>query len=376
MYKNPGTVTGVVMMSRLTGPLVKPLGCKEGYLIAVGDNISISAATEKITSMVQGAIALLPNLVIGLVIFIIFVIIGRIVRGFVRNQTRDRDARNVGLVFGRLAQGGLIILGFLIAATVVFPSFNPADALATLGIGGVAIGFAFKDILQNFLAGILILLTEPFSLDDQIIYKDYEGTVEQIETRATSIRTYDGRRVVIPNAELFTNAVMVNTAYDRRRLQYDFGIGYGDDIAKAKEIILDVLGSREDVIKDPQPEALVVDLAASTINIRARWWIEPPRRADYMASMDWVLETVCVKLVTAGIDLPFPTQQILLHDQTEETDGNRAKQREGWPASPDSDPPRSLNMSRSVLALAKSRRDQSQNGQAGSQQEADSNKHQ
>lgn len=269
------------MMSRLTGPLVKPLGCKEGYLISVGDNISISAATEKITSMVQGTIALLPNLVIGLVIFIIFVIIGRIVRGFVRKQTRDRDARNVGLVFGRLAQGGLIILGFLIAATVVFPSFNPADALATLGIGGVAIGFAFKDILQNFLAGILILLTEPFSLDDQIIYKDYEGTVEQIETRATSIRTYDGRRVVIPNAELFTNAVMVNTAYDRRRLQYDFGIGYGDDIAKAKKIILDVLGSREDMIKDPQPEALVVDLAASTINIRARWWIEPRLHSLY-----------------------------------------------------------------------------------------------
>ena len=337
----------------------------------MGDNISISAATEKITSMVQGAIALLPNLVIGLIIFIIFVIIGRVVRGFVRKQTRDRDTRNVGLVFGRLAQGGLIILGFLIAATVVFPSFNPADALATLGIGGVAIGFAFKDILQNFLAGILILLTEPFSLDDQIIYKDYEGTVEQIETRATSIRTYDGRRVVIPNAELFTNAVMVNTAYDRRRLQYDFGIGYGDDIAKAKEIILDVLGSREDVIKDPQPEALVVDLAGSTINIRARWWIEPPRRADYMASMDWVLEAICVKLVAAGIDLPFPTQQILLHDQTEETDGNRAKQREGWPASPDSDPPRSLSMSRSVLALAKSRRDQNQNGQESNQPKAD-----
>lgn len=310
--------------------------------------------------MIQGAIALIPNLVIGLVVFIVFWLIGKILRSFVRKRTQNRDTRNIGLVFGRLSQGGLIILGFLVAATIIFPSFNPADALATLGIGGVAIGFAFKDILQNFLAGILILITEPFQLDDQIIFKEFEGTVEHIETRATTIRTYDGRRVVIPNAELFTNSVMVNTAYDRRRLQYDIGIGYGDDIARAKDIILETLNSRPEVLEDPQPEALVVDLADSTINIRARWWIEPPRRADAVASMDWVLENICNQLVAAGIDLPFPTQQILFHDQTEETDGDRSRQREGWPVSPESDPPRALNLSRSVLTMVQNQRSQRQ----------------
>ncbi|MEL6160827.1 MAG: mechanosensitive ion channel family protein [Cyanobacteria bacterium J06627_32] len=320
------------------------------------ENISLSAATEKIMSMIGGAIALLPNLLIGVIVFIIFWILGRTVRRIVRRQTRDRDTRNVGLVFGRLAQGVLVILGFLIAATILFPSFQPADALATLGIGGVAIGFAFKDILQNFLAGILILLTEPFQLDDQIIFGDYEGTVEHIETRATTIRTYDGRRVVIPNAELFTNAVMVNTAYDRRRLQYDIGIGYGDSIGQAKEIILETLRNHSEVLKTPEPEALVVELAGSSINIRARWWIESPRRADVVASKDWVLENVCNKLVEAGIDLPFPTQQILFHDQTEETDGDRARQREGWPVQPEGNPPRSLNLSRSVLTMVKHQR--------------------
>ncbi|EDX86302.1 transporter, MscS family [Synechococcus sp. PCC 7335] len=327
------------------------------------NSISLSAATEKLSSMIQGAIALLPNIVIGIVIFILFWILGRFVRSFIRRQTKHRDTRNVGLVFGRLIQGGLVILGFLIAATIIFPSFNPADALAALGIGGVAIGFAFKDILQNFLAGILILLTEPFKLNDQIIFNGYEGTVEHIQTRATTIRTYDGRRVVIPNAELFTNAVIVNTAYDRRRLEYDIGIGYGDDIAQAKKIILRTLSSRNEVIKDPAPEALVVALADSTINIRARWWIEPPRQADMVASRDWVLENVCNELVAAGIDLPFPTQQVLFHDQTEETDGNRAKQREGWPVQPEGDSPRALNLSRSVLTMVKRQREQTENGQ-------------
>lgn len=225
------------------------------------EGFTLSGATEQIQEMIQGAIKLLPNLVIGIVVFIIFLLLGKFIRGVIRKQTKDKQTRNIGLVLGRLAQGALIILELLIAASIVLPNFVPADILASLGIGGVAIGFAFKDILQNFLAGILILLTEPFQIDDQIIFNDYEGTVERIETRATSIRTYDGRRVVIPNAELFTNSVMVNTAYDRRRLQYDIGIGYGDDIQKAKKIILEVLKEHGEILENPNPEAIVVELA-------------------------------------------------------------------------------------------------------------------
>ena len=93
----------------------------------------------------------------------------------------------------------------LIAVTAAFPSFTPADLVGALGIGGVAIGFAFKDIFQNYLAGLLILVTRPFVVGDQIRFKDYEGTVEDIQTRATFIKTYDGRRVIIPNGDLNTN---------------------------------------------------------------------------------------------------------------------------------------------------------------------------
>ena len=85
-------------------------------------------------------------------------------------------------------------------------------------------------------------------------------------------------------------------------------------------------------IANPPPEALVVGLAESTVNIRARWWVNPPRRAEVLDSQDWVLTELCNKLVMAGIDLPFPTQQILFHDRTDERDGDRARQREGWPA--------------------------------------------
>jgi small-conductance mechanosensitive channel len=223
-------------------------------------------------------------------------------------------------------------VGLFIALSIVIPSFKVGDLIQLLGISGVAFGFAFRDILQNFLAGILILLAEPFRIGDQIVVNNFEGSVEDIQTRATTIKTYDGRRIVIPNSELFTQSVTVNTAFDCRRLQYDVGIGYGDDIDQAKQLILEAMHSVDAVLKDPAPDALVVALAESTVNIRARWWVKPPRREDALALQDQVLTAMKNRLMANGFDLPFPTQQILFHDQTEETDGDRFHQREGWSA--------------------------------------------
>lgn len=296
-------------------------------------NVQISAAWNKVQDMINVTIALLPNLILALIVFLIFFFAAGAIRRLVKRLTRDRrHARNLGLILGRLAQWTTILVGLFISLSIVIPTLKAGDLVQLLGISGVAIGFAFRDILQNFLAGILILLTEPFQIDDQIIFKDFEGTVENIQTRATTIRTYDGRRIVIPNSELFTNSVTVNTAFDQRRLEYNIGIGYGDDIDAAKQLILEAMHETEGVLPVPKPDAIVVALAESTVNIRARWWIQPPRRADALDLQDKVLTAIKNKLTTNGIDLPFPTQQILFHDQTEEADGDRLRQREGWPA--------------------------------------------
>ena len=234
-----------------------------------------------------------------------------------------------------------------------------------LGISGVAIGFAFRDILQNFLAGILILLTEPFQIDDQIVFKDFEGTVENIETRATTIRTYDGRRIVIPNSELFNNSVTVNTAYENRRLEYDIGIGYGDDLDEAKRLMLEAMHGVDEVLKEPAPDVLAMELAESSINIRARWWIKPPRRIDDLRSRDRVISAIWQKLyIENGIDLPYPTHQILFHDRTEETDGDRSRQREGWPAG-GREVPKPRHISDSLRTLAEMRSQHKGEGRRG-----------
>jgi small conductance mechanosensitive channel len=189
-------------------------------------SIDLTATLNSLRAMAIGFLEQLPYLVLAVLVYALFHIAARLARRAIRHFTRQRrHHQNVGLVLGRLAEGGLILIGVLVALVVAVPSFKPGQLIQILGISGVAIGFAFRDILQNFLAGLLILLTEPFQLGDQIIVSGYEGTVEEIETRATLIRTYDGRRVVIPNSDLFTQSVTVNTAFSVRRLQYDVGIG-------------------------------------------------------------------------------------------------------------------------------------------------------
>ena len=329
-------------------------------------NIELLMLVDRMQVMLKGFIALLPNMVLALLVFAIFFFVARIIKKVVRNLTRDhRQARNLGMVLGRLAQGTTILVGLFIALSIVIPSLKASDLVQLLGISGVAIGFAFRDILQNFLAGILILLTEPFQIDDQIVFKDFEGTIENIQTRATTIRTYDGRRVVVPNSELFTNSVTVNTAFENRRLEYDIGIGYSDDIDEARRLILEAVHQTNGVLETPAPDAIVVELAGSSVNIRARWWVAPPRRADVLDLQDRVLTNIKNKLTANGIDLPFPTQQILFHDQTEETDGDRAHQREGWPAGKGKVPQsHSISSSLKQLAEIKAQRNGSEGDRA------------
>jgi small conductance mechanosensitive channel len=292
----------------------------------------LTPAIDKVEQMITGLIEQLPNIIVAVVVFAAFYLLAGLLRTAGRRFARRAGlTKTAELVIGRLARSITLMIGLLVAAPILFPGFTAGQAVEVLGIGGVAIGFAFRDILQNFLAGLLLFLTQPFKIGDQIVVGDYEGTVEDIQTRATLIRTYDGRRVVIPNADLFTRSVVVNTAFPTRRTQYDVGIGYGDDIPRARQVILDAVASVDAVLKTPAPDAFVVELAPSSVVIRARWWTDS-RRGEVVDLGARVVEAVKLALDEAGIDMPYPTRQVLFHDQTDETDGDRARQREGWPA--------------------------------------------
>jgi len=286
-----------------------------------------------VNGMVNGFLAMLPLLAAGIVVFLIFWAAASGVRRSVEAiAARRSEFPSAATAFGRLAYIAIMLLGVLIAVTVAFPSMTPAKLFSVLGIGGVAIGFAFKDIFQNLLAGILLLIRHPFRAGDEITTGGgFTGTVESIETRATFIRTYDGQRIIVPNSVIYTETVTVITAYDLLRSQYDVGIGYGDDVAHAKAVALETVKGIEGVLADPAPDVLLWDLAGSSQVLRVRWWTRP-KRSDVMQVRDRVLQAVAQALSSAGVDLPFPTQVVLFHDQTEAVDGDRTRQREGWPA--------------------------------------------
>ena len=172
--------------------------------------IDFSNAWKTGARIINTGIALLPNIILAIVIFLLFLVLASASKSLTRRfAVKRRTHQGATLLISRLVQTSIVVLGFLIAFSVVAPSFQAADLIKMLGIGSVAIGFAFQNILQNFLAGILLLVNEPFRLGDLISVTGIEGNVEDIQARATVVTTKEGRRVVIPNAVLFTNPVAV-----------------------------------------------------------------------------------------------------------------------------------------------------------------------
>lgn len=286
---------------------------------------------QTVDKLLNGFLALLPLLAVGLLVFVLLWLAAKGVRRVAEHALARRFDTGAATAIGRIAYIAMIALAALISVTIAFPTMTPGRLISVLGIGGVAIGFAFKDIFQNLLAGILLLLRHPFRVGDEITTGEFTGMVESIETRATFIRTYDGRRVIIPNSDVYTKPVTVISAYEMLRTEYDVGIGYGDDLSRARQVALDAIRSVEGVLADPAPDVLVWALEGSSKNLRLRWWTLPAR-AQVLEVRGVVLQRVAEALAGDGIDLPFPTQVMLFHDQTEATDGDRRRQREGWPA--------------------------------------------
>lgn len=279
---------------------------------------------SKIDAWLDGLFRLIPNIAVAIVVLAIFVGIGALVAWGLRRAAQSRGRADLGAVTGSLLKWVLWIAGGMLALTIITPSIRPGDLIAGLGIGSVAIGFAFKDILQNMLAGILILIRQPFEVGDQIVAGDYEGTVQQIETRATIIKTYDGRRVVIPNSDVYTNAVTVNTAFDIRRSSYDFGIGYDDDTRKAMRVAVEAVKEIDGVLTDPAPEALSTNLGDFAKVVTLRWWTKS-MRTDVVHVRSDVMLAVEEAFAANDIGIPFPTTTMLWHDQTGSLEDDRKR---------------------------------------------------
>jgi small conductance mechanosensitive channel len=287
-------------------------------------------AVRKLETIVEGFFWMLPNFGFALVTFAAFLVGGWAARASITRVFSYRGRPDLGELLGAFTKWSIIAFGLLVISTIVIPSIRPADALATLGIGSIALGFAFKDILQNWIAGVLILWRRPFRRGDQIVINNYEGTVEYIEARATILKTYDGRRVIIPNSDVYTRSMIVNTAYPKRRTEYSVPIDIRDDIDEASRAILGALATVEGVEREPAPDVIPWEFADGEVRLKVRWWTKSQRRY-VVTTQGRVIAAVKRALEDVGIPVPYSTQILLFSDDMETTAAGRES--EGVPAS-------------------------------------------
>jgi small-conductance mechanosensitive channel len=213
------------------------------------------------------------------------------------------------------------VAGILLACIIAFPSLGLGDLIALLGLGSVAIGFAFQDIFKNFLAGILLLLQEPFSLGDQIIVSDFEGTVEEIALRSTQIRTYQGELVVMPNSIVFTSPVQVMTGKLQRRTDLEIGVDYNTPLPLAIKTLHSAAKTVEEVDNTPSIEVDITGFGDSSIDLVVRYWTHPEQKSvrRIKTQMMLALKQACDQ---ADITIPYPIRTVYHFDQEKYSDAS------------------------------------------------------
>ena len=262
---------------------------------------------EQLDEMARGAITLVPQLVVAVVVIVVTAFV-RAGASFVLRRALDRTNLRPSLkeLFQLLLSIFVWIMGFMIAAVIVFPNLTPASMLTGLGIGSVAIGFAFKDVFENFLAGIIILFRREMRIGDYIECEDVEGVVDHIAIRESHIMQTDGQLVIVPNSILFKNPVWVRTHQDKRRVTVICGVAYDVDLIEARDVITSAVKSCDTVEQDSKPiQIFAQEFGDSSINFEVTWWTGS-KPVDVRTSRDEVVTAVKRALDEAGLEIPFP----------------------------------------------------------------------
>ncbi|MDE0775774.1 MAG: mechanosensitive ion channel [Nocardioides sp.] len=265
---------------------------------SVTDEISDSAG-----DMLDALLRALPRVGVAIVLVAVGWAAAKAVRWALHRWLARGHAPSFATVMSKIAGWFVVTLAVLAAVTVVFPSVQPVDLLAGLGFFSLAIGFAFKDILENTLSGVLMLFRQPFASGDQIEVQGYTGTVQAITIRETRLRTFDGQLVLIPNSDVYTSAIRVQTHHEQRRMSFVVGVAYENDPAEASAVIVRALGTVDGVATEPGPQALITTLGVSTVDLDARFWCDSHQRESLLV-LHRAIDAVKRALDEAGIEMP------------------------------------------------------------------------
>ena len=278
-------------------------------------NIDLKSPLRLISGKLEGWLEAflrnLPNLVVAVLVVVLFFLLAKLIRDTAKKllgKTSQNEAINN--LLATMLYVAIVATGFFIALTIL----NLTDAVTTLlagvGIIGLALGFAFQDIAANFISGILIAIRQPFKLHDIIQSGDYFGTVKDINLRTTTVTTFQGLDVLIPNKDIFGNPVINYTKTPGRRVDLAVGVSYGDDLEKVKKLTIETVSKLESIDKSKDVSLFFDEFGGSSINFKVRFWAKSPMQPDYLQAQSDAIIAIQKAYDENDIMIPFPIRTL------------------------------------------------------------------
>ncbi len=265
-------------------------------------NLNTDAILEQVILYAPKVLGAILILIVGLwVVKMVSKVIGKLIRDSVIDDSLE------GFLISLIS----ILLKIMVYISAIgMLGIEMTSFIAILGAAGLAVGMALSGTLQNFAGGVMILFFKPFKVGDFIDAQGHMGSVKSIQIFVTQLATPDNKTIFIPNGPLANGSLTNFSAQDTRRVDWTFGIGYGDDIDTAYKVIGDLLAGDDRILKDPEPFMALSELADSSVNIVVRVWVDA---ADYWGVFFRMNEEVYKNFEKHGLSIPFPQRDVHIH---------------------------------------------------------------
>jgi small-conductance mechanosensitive channel len=258
---------------------------------------------EYFDQLYENVVASLPNVLTAILIFVVSFYVARLLSNLLKRVLNNRNAdREVTILLATITRWSIIVIGTI---TALQRFFDVTAFLAGLGILGFTVGFAMQEIMQNFVAGVILLIQQPFEVEDVIETDQFTGTITAINIRTTEMKTLDGRIVIIPNATILANPITNYTRAEMRRVELVVGVSYDADPAVVRQAVTGAIQNVPGFVSEPAPMVVFHTFGGSSIDLSALFWINMAQSNPLLAK-DAAIELVKASLDKKGIEIPFP----------------------------------------------------------------------
>lgn len=282
----------------------------------------VEGAATRLNSRLEALLSYLPLVPIAALVVLMAAVIAWLIGKWDWPFTKLSQNSFLRDISRRLVQAAVLLAGILVMLEFLDATALVGGVLGAAGVAGIAVGFAFKDLVENYIASILLSIRQPFRPRDHVVIDGHEGLVTSMNSRSTVLTTFDGNIVRIPNAVVFKTTLINYSADTRRRFSFDVGVGYDVDLALAIEVGVSVLEQIDGVLTDPGPFAIVTQLGDSSISVRLFGWVDQSR-SDFGRVRSVAMQRVKTEYDRRDIDMPEPIYSVRL-SRAGTTTGNDA----------------------------------------------------